>query len=694
MVHVALGDAVQFLAAFVGVVLQALAGHVGGNAHEPHAGVHAGLGGHGHVGQHVVRVEDAVVDHLQRQVHRFLVGLVVVLADGVVGDGPQGAQGDLGFFVDLDHAGDPAAPARLVGQDVVARLQLAGEDDAWQGGVGDRDGQRRVVVEGLRRPVGELDRDVADLVVRVQVAHVLVGAVGLADFQAQVAGMDGLLEGRVAVHLVDVGQVGHAGFQRLVQRGQDQVARLEVFLLEGRVAFQTLVFALEGGRVGAEEQPGELGGRAHVEREGFLVAGGLFGEELVGDQRVVQVAVLAVLGAARIAQVGDDLGLGVEAGIVGGAGAAAAGLHVGVDRLAQGGQVGQLALVLDQTAAHRVALAAGDQVAADPGRGGGHAVGDVVADGQGRLVVVHHVQAARGEAAQLRAQVHVVGRGRRDPLGGEFGVEAPHQVDPALGGLVFRQGHGHAHVDELLGLVFLPGDAVLQAVLLADVVQREVRRVVVLLVVDEGLDLGVFGVGVVHAHHHPVGHHAVVQRLDGGDARAVDDLVQVGRVEPARHQVVGPGVLVEAVLDQLFLQVGGGDRLGHGADGLQYDAAPVDLVAQVGGGPSAPAIELAGDVGFDASVTLDDVLDHGLRSLVEVLCFLHVVWLEMINTIYGVIKRGFNFLPETFSRFQVSWASWYPGPLQGFCGGPPDRGIPGFIARVRMARGTLCVIPS
>src|SRR5699024_8022623 len=132
--------------------------------------------------------------------------------------------------------------------------------------------------------------------------------------------------------------------------------------------------------------------------------------------------------------------------------------------------------------------------------------------------------------AQLGAQVDIVGRGGRQTLGRKLRIETLDQFHAAIFGLVFGQGHGQAHVDKLLGFVLLVGDAVLQAVFAPDVMQRKMRGVVVALVVDEGFDLLVFFVRIIHADHDVVGNHLVVQLLDRGNGGAMDYFVQMGSI--------------------------------------------------------------------------------------------------------------------------------------------------------------------
>ena len=418
--------------------------------------------------------------------------------------------------------------------------------------------------------------------------------------------MDRFLERRVAIHLVDVGQIGHAGFQRFVQGYQQQVARIEDLLAEVGVVLQAFVLLAETVAVAAEEQGGQCGRRVHVEGKSAFVARGFLGKQAVGDQGVVQVAVLAVLGAARVAEVGDDFRFRIEAGVVRGAGAAAPGLHVGMHGLAQRGEVGKLAHVFDQAAAHRVALAAGDQVAADTGGSRSHPVSDVVTHGQRGFAVAGDVQAAGGKTAQLGAEVDVIGRGCGDALVGKGFVKATDQGQPLRPRRVLRQGHGHPHVNELLGFVFLPGGAVLQAVFAANVMQGEMRGLIVARVVNHRLQRAVFLCVVGQWHHHAVIHHARVQFGQGGDAGAVDQLVQVGGIQTPGHPVIGPGFLVQAVLDEFFLQLDAAHLVWHRTHHVDDDAAPVHLVAEGGGGPFAPAVELAGNVGLAVAVTFED----------------------------------------------------------------------------------------
>ena len=80
-------------------------------------------------------VLDAVVDHLQGEVHRFLVPGIVILGDVVAGDGAQRAQRHLRFRVACLHAQDIQHLAVVIDDDV-ATDQLTGEDFAAIHGTG------------------------------------------------------------------------------------------------------------------------------------------------------------------------------------------------------------------------------------------------------------------------------------------------------------------------------------------------------------------------------------------------------------------------------------------------------------------------------------------------------------------------------------------------------------------------------
>ena len=435
---------------------------------------------------------------------------------------------------------------------------------------------------------------------------------GQGNFGAQVGAVNRVFERRVAVHLRDVVLVHAAGFVPLVAGGNEQFAGADPGfgeILIGRVA---LVDFLKLGFIAAVQRRLQVGGGKHVEQKDVFVAGHLAGKKAVAAPGIIHATDFFVLGGHGVLQAQQGVHFGVEDGEVGRARAAPAILQIGFDLGHQRPVVGQLALVADDTATHGIVDRAGVDVRPNASAHVRHGVGNVVAHGNRAGVVPHRVQAAAGVAAQRCAQVHMVGRRGVDAVFRQMLVKTLHVAHAPLARLVHRQGHGHAHVDELGRFVINALDPVGNGVFGQVGVQLVVGVFKIALVVDPFLNYRVFRFGIIQHLHKPQLLQLAVQIQHRGAAVAVQILADQGGVQTPGHAVVRPGIKIKAGANELLLQLARGGRGGHGGHRLQHRRRPVHRITQRLRGPLPPLVELGGGERLGVAVALDDGFEHGV----------------------------------------------------------------------------------
>ncbi|MND71818.1 hypothetical protein D3C80_633530 [compost metagenome] len=194
-------------------------------------------------------------------------------------------------------------------------------------------------------------------------------------------------------------------------------------------------------------------------------------------------------------------------------------------------------------------------------------------------------------------------------------VELDGVVHAAIFRLLFRQSHCHTHVNELRRLedVTLSTEAVLQGVLLIDVLTTEMWVGLVFLVGNDLLQFSVLCFGIVEQIH--VAHlgEFEVQLTDGWYTLRECTFGDQRGIQLTCHQVVSPGFTTQGDVNQLFLEFLGGQYRRTLVDCIEENTWPVNPVTQFACGPLTPLRSLFGHEGFSTLVEFDHLSNHGSK---------------------------------------------------------------------------------
>ncbi|MNI33502.1 hypothetical protein D3C73_874570 [compost metagenome] len=377
----------------------------------------------------------------------------------------------------------------------------------------------------------------------VQVHHVTVTTLVQHDLLAQVGSEDRIVERGVTIHLVSPGHVVATCFQCFSQGYQHQLTGVEVVLDEHRVLLVLLVQLFELGEVCRVERVVQVRSSEAVELEQLTFLTSESSYELGQGDRVVDTTDLFLCYRHRVLQGQHGFVFWIEDLPGQGVSTATTVLQVGFYHGFGSTHVRQLALVLDHTATNSIAQRTGVQVSTTTRRHVGHGVSDVQTDADRGSGVFVAVDAARSETTQRCTQVHEVRSRGVDTTVAQMLIELDGVIHAAIFRLLFRQSHCHTHVNELRRLedVTLSTEAVLQGVLLIDVLTAEMWVGLVFLVGNDLLQFSVLCFGIVEQIH--VAHlgEFEVQLTDGWYTLRECTFGDQRGIQLTCHQVVSPG---------------------------------------------------------------------------------------------------------------------------------------------------------
>ncbi|MCY1285630.1 hypothetical protein D9M69_373400 [compost metagenome] len=91
---------------------------------------------------------------------------------------------------------------------------------------------------------------------------------------------------------------------------------------------------------------------------------------------------------------------------------------------------------------------------------------------------------------------------------------------------------------------------------------------------------------------------------------AEDFLLDLGSINAACHQLTSPGVFIQCITNETFVEFFSGAAFGHLGHCADHDALPVDVLSETFGAPLTPAEGFRGIERHNATVTLYEFFDH------------------------------------------------------------------------------------